>query len=54
MVVVRGDPTGNISDIRQVERVFVAGKMVVGSGQVQHDLRPTPWPADEIAERPSL
>ena len=54
LLVVRGDPTANISEIRQVERVFVAGEIVVGAGQVKHDVRPTPWPADEILERPSL
>ena len=54
MLVVRGNPTVNISDIRQVERVFIAGEQVVGAGQVRRDSRPTPWPEDEIEQRPSL
>jgi imidazolonepropionase-like amidohydrolase len=54
LVVVRGDPTLSITDIRQVERVFMNGRIVVGGGQVQVDARPHPWPLNEIAERPSL
>jgi imidazolonepropionase-like amidohydrolase len=54
IVVVRGDPTEDISQIRQVERVFIGGKLVVDSGHTQPDARPSPWPADEILERPSL
>jgi imidazolonepropionase-like amidohydrolase len=53
-VVVRGDPATSISDVRQVERVFLEGRLVVGGGQVTTDARPHPWPLDEIAERPSL
>ena len=54
MVIVRGDPTRNISDTRQVERVFQSGRCVVGSGRAIVDARPHPWPLNEIAERPSL
>ena len=54
MVVVRGDPTQDITAMRQVECVFLGGKMVVGGGQVKLDARPDPWPADEVSERPSL
>lgn len=54
LVVVRGDPTRNISDIRQVERVFQGGRLVASSGQLTSDTRPLPWPLDEIAERRSL
>ena len=54
LVVVRGDPTRSISDVRQVERVFTGGRLVVGGGQAIVDARPHPWPLDEIAERPSL
>jgi imidazolonepropionase-like amidohydrolase len=54
MVIVRGDPTRNISDTRQVERVYQSGRCVVGSGQAIVDARPHPWPLNEIAERPSL
>jgi imidazolonepropionase-like amidohydrolase len=54
LVVVRGDPTRNISDIRQVEHVFQRGRLVVSGGQLIDDRRPLPWPVDEIAERRSL
>jgi imidazolonepropionase-like amidohydrolase len=54
VVVVRGDPTRNISDARQVERVYQAGRVVVGGGHAIIDTRPHPWPLDEIVERPSL
>jgi imidazolonepropionase-like amidohydrolase len=54
LVVVRGDPTRNISDARQVERVYQAGRVVVGDGHAVTDTRPHPWPLDEILERPSL
>lgn len=54
MVIVRGDPTRNISDARQVERVYQRGRCVVGSGQAIVDARPHPWPLNEIRERPSL
>jgi imidazolonepropionase-like amidohydrolase len=54
LVVVRGDPTQNISDARQVERVYQAGRVVVGDGHAAVDSRPHPWPLDEISQRPSL
>lgn len=53
-VVVRGDPTRDITNVRQVERVVIGGRMVVADGQVGTDSRPHPWPLDEITERPSL
>ena len=54
LVVVRGDPTANISDIRQIECVYLDGVAVVVSGRTQPDARPDPWPADEVLQRPSL
>lgn len=54
ITIVRGDPTRNISDIRQVEYVFLRGRLVVDGGWPTSDARPNPWPLDEIAERPSL
>jgi len=54
MAIVRGDPTRDISDTRQIERVFQGGRCVVGGGYATVDARPHPWPLDEIAERPSL
>jgi cytosine/adenosine deaminase-related metal-dependent hydrolase len=54
LVVVRGDPTRHLSDIRQVECVFQRGRLVARRGQLTGDARPLPWPADEIAERRSL
>jgi imidazolonepropionase-like amidohydrolase len=54
LLVVRGDPTRNISDVRQVERVLLGGRTVVGAQGVRADLRPHPWPLEEIAERRSL
>ena len=54
LVVVRGDPTRNISDLRQVERVFQGGRLVATAGRLAGDARPLPWPLDEIAERRSL
>jgi imidazolonepropionase-like amidohydrolase len=54
LVVVRGDPTRNISDLRQVEHVFQAGRLVATRGRLTSDARPFPWPLAEIAERRSL
>jgi imidazolonepropionase-like amidohydrolase len=54
LVVVRGDPTRNISDIRQVEHVFQRGRLVASGGHLLDDRRPLPWPPGEIAERRSL
>ena len=54
LLVVRGDPTRNISDVRQVERVFLGSRLVADAAGVLGDRRPHPWPVDEIAERRSL
>jgi imidazolonepropionase-like amidohydrolase len=54
LVVVRGDPTGNVSDARQVMHVLKAGRVVVTAGQLTDDRRAVPWPSAEIAERTSL
>lgn len=54
LVVVRGDPTRDITQARQVERVILGGRVAVRGGHVGIDARPDPWPLDEIAERPSL
>ena len=54
MVVVRGDPTEDIAAMRQVQCVFLSGRVVVGAGQVKLDARPDPWPLDEISSRASL
>jgi imidazolonepropionase-like amidohydrolase len=54
LVVVRGDPSRNISDIRHVEHIFQRGREVASGGGVLADRRPRPWPAGEIAERRSL
>jgi imidazolonepropionase-like amidohydrolase len=54
LVVARGDPTRNISDLRQVERVFQAGRLVAQAGRLTRDARSLPWPLDEIAERRAL
>ena len=54
LIVVRGDPTRDISDIRHVEHVLQRGRVVASGGQLIDDRRPLPWPLDEIAERRSL
>lgn len=54
IVVVRGDPTRDITEARQVERVYLGGKLAVRRGQAAFDARPDPWPQDEIATRASL
>jgi imidazolonepropionase-like amidohydrolase len=54
LVVVRGDPTRHISDVRHVERVFQRGRLVATGGKLTSDARPVPWPLEEIAERRSL
>jgi imidazolonepropionase-like amidohydrolase len=54
LVVVRGNPSRSISDIRQVEHVFQRGRLVASGGQLVHDRRPLPWPSGDIAERRSL
>ena len=54
IVVVRGDPTRSISDVRQIECVVLEGRVVAQRGRLIGDTRPTPWPVDEIAKRPAL
>jgi imidazolonepropionase-like amidohydrolase len=54
LVVVRGDPTRNISDVRQVECVVLGGRVVARAGQLTVDARAVPWPVDDIAHRPGL
>jgi imidazolonepropionase-like amidohydrolase len=54
LVIVRGDPTQDISHVRQIEAVFLGGKLAARGGQLTGDWRPTPWPLEEIAERPTL
>jgi imidazolonepropionase-like amidohydrolase len=54
ILLVRGDPTRNISDIRQVEAVFKDGCLAVRQGSILDERRQHPWPLDEIEQRPSL
>jgi imidazolonepropionase-like amidohydrolase len=54
LVVVRGDPTRSISDVRQVTHVLQRGRVVASSGRLTDDRRPLPWSAAEIAKRPAL
>src|SRR5262249_21355626 len=51
LVVVRGDPARHASDIRNVEAVFLGGRLVADTGHATLDARPVPWPVAEIAER---
>jgi imidazolonepropionase-like amidohydrolase len=51
LVVVRGNPARSISEIRNVEAVYQGGREVVRQGCATLDVRPVPWPADQIAER---
>lgn len=51
LVVVTGDPTRRIADIRNVEAVFLGGRQVVAAGHAMLDARPLPWPADQIDQR---
>ena len=51
LVVVRGDPARSASDIRNVEAVFLGGRLVADTGHATLDARPVPWPVAEIAER---
>jgi imidazolonepropionase-like amidohydrolase len=51
LVVVTGDPTRRITDIRNVEAVFLGGRQVVGAGHATLDARALPWPADQIDQR---
>jgi imidazolonepropionase-like amidohydrolase len=54
LVVVRGDPSRSISDLRQVEHVFQRGRLVASGGHLVDDRRPLPWPSGDIVERRSL
>jgi imidazolonepropionase-like amidohydrolase len=54
LVVVRGDPTRDISHARQIDTVLLGGRLAARGGQLTGDRRPTPWPLEEIAERPTL
>jgi imidazolonepropionase-like amidohydrolase len=54
LLVVRGDPTRNVSDLRQVAQVVKGGRPVASGGSLTDDRRPFPWPLGEIAERRSL
>ena len=51
VAVVRGNPSRSISDVRQVEAVFLGGRQVVSRGHATLDGRPTPWPENAIAFR---
>jgi len=51
LLVVTGDPTRRISDIRNVEAVFLGGRQVVRAGHATLDARPLPWPADQVDQR---
>ena len=51
LVVVRGNPARAISDVRQVEVVYLGGRPVASGGHATLDARPSPWPADQIAQR---
>ena len=54
LVVVRGDPTRDIGHARQIDTVLLGGRLAARDGQLTGDRRPTPWPLEEIAERPTL
>ena len=51
IVVARGNPGRSISDVRQVEAVFLGGRQVASRGHATLDARPTPWPDSAIAFR---
>jgi len=51
LVVVRGNPARSISDVRQVQAVFLGGRQVASGGHATLDARPSPWPEDQIATR---
>jgi imidazolonepropionase-like amidohydrolase len=51
ITIVHGDPAVRISDVRNVEAVFLAGRQVVTGGCATLDARPVPWPADQVAAR---
>ena len=51
LVVTHGNPGRAISDVRQVEAVFLGGRQVASRGHATLDARPTPWPDSAIALR---
>ena len=51
LVVTRGNPARNISDVRQIEAVYLGGRLVATRGHATLDARPTPWPEEQIAQR---
>lgn len=51
VIVVAGDPSARISDIRNVDAVFLSGRLVVQRGVATLDTRPVPWPEDQVRER---
>ena len=53
LIVVRGDPSRSISDVRQPWAVFQRGRPVASGGQLLDDGRPS-RPLGDIAERRSL
>jgi imidazolonepropionase-like amidohydrolase len=54
ILVVRGNPTTDITHCRQVELVFLDGKLVVERGQILNDRRPYPWPLTQIETRSDI
>ena len=48
---MRGNPARSISDVRQVEAVYLNGRRVASRGHATLDERPTPWPESAIATR---
>ena len=51
LVVVRGNPARSVSDVRQVQAVFLGGRQVATGGYATLDSRLTPWPEEQIATR---
>ncbi|HEX5498801.1 MAG TPA: amidohydrolase family protein, partial [Thermomicrobiales bacterium] len=44
LLVVRGDPSRDISAAREVEQVFLGGRAAIEGGNLADDARPSPWP----------
>ena len=44
-------PRRSISDVRQIEAVYLGGRQVASRGAATLDSRPTPWPESAIATR---
>jgi len=51
IVIARGNPARSISDVRQIEAVYLGGRQVASRGAATLDARPTPWPDSAIATR---